>query len=76
MASTIQPPGPRKESFLLKLDISKATSQLGWWPRLTFAEAIGWTVKWYRERARSADRTAPADLCREQIGAYLRRMGV
>jgi CDP-glucose 4,6-dehydratase len=36
------------EAPLLKLDISKARSRLGWSPRLRLEEAIPWIVEWYR----------------------------
>jgi CDP-glucose 4,6-dehydratase len=62
-----QPGGPRKESFMLKLDITKATSLLGWWPKLTFDEAIAWTVKGYREQ------TSAGDTCLAQIREYQKR---
>lgn len=38
-----------KEAILLRVDATKARSQLGWRPRLSLAEALDWTVKWQRE---------------------------
>jgi CDP-glucose 4,6-dehydratase len=38
------------EARFLKLDISKARNQLGWYPRLRLQEALEWTVVWARER--------------------------
>lgn len=39
--------GPH-EANLLRLDASKARSQLGWQPRLSVADALGWTVEWHK----------------------------
>lgn len=36
------------EAGLLKLDIAKARSVLGWHPSLMLDEALGWTVDWHR----------------------------
>jgi CDP-glucose 4,6-dehydratase len=38
---------PHEEPYL-KLDSSKARQTLGWRPRLNVAEAVEWTVDWYR----------------------------
>ena len=37
------------EATLLHLDISKAVNKLEWSPKLNSAEAIEWTMKWYKE---------------------------
>ncbi|MDZ7751185.1 MAG: CDP-glucose 4,6-dehydratase [Gammaproteobacteria bacterium] len=37
------------EARVLKLDCSRARSLLGWAPRLPLADALGWTVEWYRD---------------------------
>lgn len=37
-----------KESFLLKLDCSKARSKLGWKQKLSLEETLVQTVRWYR----------------------------
>jgi len=37
------------EANLLKLDIAKAKSELGWQPKLTASEAIRWTMEWYKK---------------------------
>ncbi|WP_347258890.1 CDP-glucose 4,6-dehydratase [Methylocaldum sp.] len=39
------------EAHLLKLDSSKARAGLGWQPRLNLAEALAWTVNWYKAHA-------------------------
>jgi CDP-glucose 4,6-dehydratase len=36
------------EANLLRLDISKAASLLGWQPLLNIEETVAWTVDWYR----------------------------
>ena len=37
---------PHEASFL-KLDITKATTKLGWQPKLNLDSALKWTVEWY-----------------------------
>ena len=37
-----------KESMLLRVDATKARVRLGWRPRLDVAEALAWTVEWYK----------------------------
>lgn len=36
------------EAALLKLDISRAMDELNWKPKLSAAEAIEWTIEWYK----------------------------
>ncbi|GAB5540225.1 MAG: CDP-glucose 4,6-dehydratase [Salibacteraceae bacterium] len=42
------------EAGLLKLAIDKAKNELNWQPRFTSAEAVQWTVNWYRDGRNSA----------------------
>ena len=42
------PNAPHEEAYL-KLDSSKARQMLGWRPRLSVAEAVDWTVDWYKK---------------------------
>ena len=37
------------EATLLQLDISLATGELNWQPKLSAAEAINWTLDWYKQ---------------------------
>jgi CDP-glucose 4,6-dehydratase len=37
------------EAGLLKLDISKALAELNWRPSMNAAEAVGFTIKWYKK---------------------------
>jgi CDP-glucose 4,6-dehydratase len=39
-------PQPHEANYL-KLDCSKAKTQLGWHPRLTLASALEWSAEWY-----------------------------
>jgi CDP-glucose 4,6-dehydratase len=55
------------EARYLKLDSSKARSQLGWKPRLALRDALAWTVQWYKDQAARADARA---LCSRQIEQY------
>lgn len=43
------------EAAHLRLDSSKARTQLRWRPRLTIESALEWTVAWYRARGQGAD---------------------
>jgi CDP-glucose 4,6-dehydratase len=40
--------GQLHEAHLLKLNITRAISELDWHPRLTGKEAIEWTIDWYK----------------------------
>lgn len=55
------------EAHYLKLDCSRARQVLGWRPRLALADALRWTVEWYRAHRSGADMHA---FCLEQIARY------
>jgi CDP-glucose 4,6-dehydratase len=55
------------EAGLLKLDTSKARSQLGWRPALPLGEALGWIVDWHKRLNAGEDARA---LTLEQIERY------
>jgi CDP-glucose 4,6-dehydratase len=42
------------ESRFLRLDASKARSDLGWHPRLNIQNALEWTLNWYRRSQQSS----------------------
>jgi len=44
--------GPH-EANLLRLDIAKAASVLGWQPKLAIEDTVAWTVDWYRHHQAS-----------------------
>jgi CDP-glucose 4,6-dehydratase len=44
-------PGQLHEATLLKLDISLAKKELEWTPKLNAAQAIEWTINWYKQPA-------------------------
>jgi CDP-glucose 4,6-dehydratase len=52
-SSTNQP----HEAGLLKLDIQKAKTMLNWSPKLNAAQAIEWTIDWYKQQNNIADFT-------------------
>ncbi len=55
------------EARFLKLDCSKARSELGWQPRIRLDTALAWTVEWYKQwRAGKDMRT----LSLNQISTY------
>lgn len=58
------------EAGILKLDISKAESRLGWHPVYDTARAIFQTVRWYRESQSLSAGGAVRDLCLAQIAEY------
>lgn len=39
----------KHEANLLLLDITKASQQLDWYPRLSFQQTLQWTCDWYKE---------------------------
>lgn len=55
------------EAHTLKLDSSKAKSQLGWYPRWDLKTALGMTLAWYQGWKRGADMTA---ITMQQIQTY------
>jgi len=61
-------PGVLHEANLLKLDINKAKSLLGWSPLWTIEKAVTETVSWYKQY-RSGDMY---DLCCYQINDYMK----
>ncbi len=59
--------GQPHEAAVLKLDCTKAKTQLGWKPRLDLAHALRWTVAWYAAQRAGADMRAYS---LEQIADY------
>ena len=55
------------EAHTLKLDASKARSQLGWRSKLQTGTALEWTIGWYQAWRRGGDMGQET---RNQIGAY------
>ena len=56
-----------REARSLLLDAGKARARLGWRPRLMLAEALTWTVEWYRRQHEGSD---ALDLSLDQIARY------
>jgi CDP-glucose 4,6-dehydratase len=54
------------EAKLLQLDIKNAIEKLNWKPKLNSADAIAWTMKWYKE----ATPQNAAQLTLQQINQY------
>ena len=61
----------KHEAHSLLLDSTKAERMLGWHPLLPLAEALEWTVKWYRSFADHPD--SVVNVTSEQIHEYMRR---
>lgn len=55
------------EAVLLRLDCSKARTQLGWRPRFRLHDALDKVIEWHREAARGADARA---ISLDQIDDY------
>lgn len=66
-------PSPLHEARLLRLDISKATSELNWQPRLSIEETIGLTADWYRAYYEFPDKAY--EVTKDQLGRYRERAG-
>jgi CDP-glucose 4,6-dehydratase len=60
----IHPP----EALELRLDVSKAATELGWRGRLAIDEALRWVADWYREQHGGKDART---LCLDQIARHL-----
>jgi CDP-glucose 4,6-dehydratase len=60
-------PGAVHEAHLLKLDIAKAKTLLGWTPVWNIEKAVSATAEWYREYRNSRVH----DLCMRQIMDYM-----
>ena len=43
------------EAHYLKLDSSKARTELGWRPLLNLEIALDWTIRWYRQFQNGSD---------------------
>lgn len=67
---TVDPGEQLHEAKTLGLTIDKAKAELGWQPRLSTDEAIGWTGDWYKAYSEGAD---PVALTRRQIHDYMAR---
>lgn len=59
-------PAPH-EAHYLKLDCSLARGRLGWRPRLNLAQALDWTIEWYRACLHEEDMR---DVTETQIRRY------
>lgn len=66
----IDPAPALREASLLALDAGKAERELQWHSRLTFEEAMSWTVDWAKRSVAGED---PRRLCAEQIAAFGRK---
>lgn len=56
-----------KEAHFLKLDVSKAKTELGWQPVVPLATALDWIIEWYRADQAAMDLRA---VTQEQIRRY------
>ncbi len=72
-ASDVEPRGRTHEAAFLTLDITKASTLLGWRPIYSLDEAVAETVQWYRRRHSESDRFDARAACCEQIARYRQR---
>jgi CDP-glucose 4,6-dehydratase len=59
------------ETHLLRLDISKAMTELGWQPTLTYTQSINDTAMWYKEYYEQGDIQA---LTNRQINSFFKQV--
>jgi len=71
-----RPDGPQPhEAKLLKLDCSKARSELGWRPAMDLAQALDLVIDWHRDVAKGRDaRTVSIEQLRAYRTAHTARM--
>tara|TARA_B100000925_G_scaffold291367_1_gene279170 strand:+ start:1515 stop:2567 length:1053 start_codon:yes stop_codon:yes gene_type:complete len=60
-------PSNLKESNVLKLDVTKALTELDWEPRLTTDKCLEWVANWYKDFQTGSD---PYLLCKNQIKSF------
>ena len=60
------------EAELLALDAGKARRELGWHDRLTYTDAVAWTIDWHQRVISGAD---PRDVTVDQVREYRLRDG-
>lgn len=65
-------PNALHEASILMLDITKAKTRLGWYPRLDAKQTISLTADWYK---RYKNETV-YNLCREEIKWFLRKSNI
>jgi CDP-glucose 4,6-dehydratase len=58
------------EAGLLKLDSARAHRELGWLPRLAFADTMRWTADWYAAWMRGFPENGPRELTLTQLREY------
>ena len=63
------PDAPHEATFL-RLNCAKSSQHLGWRPRLHLAQAVAWTVDWYRAFYEGSS-TSPREITERQIRAYM-----
>lgn len=63
----------KKEASYLRLNCDKVAARLQWLPRLSFAETVAWTSKWYWTNWKQP--TAVKELTLSQIREYSSRLG-
>ena len=56
------------EAKMLSLDAARARGRLSWWPRLSLAQCLQWTVEWYRA---VADGASALVMTEAQIDRYV-----
>jgi CDP-glucose 4,6-dehydratase len=67
----IQPdPNAPHETTQLRLNCAKSSQYLGWRPRLRLAQALEWTVDWYRAFYEGSS-LSPRAMTERQIHAYM-----
>ncbi|HMO77678.1 MAG TPA: CDP-glucose 4,6-dehydratase [Candidatus Paceibacterota bacterium] len=70
--SVIIDPNPNAhETNLLRLDISKVSTQLGWSPTLNYKETIDYTASWYKEYYENRDVSV---ITKEQINTFFKNI--
>lgn len=68
---SLKPDAEKHETEILRLDATKARTNLGWKPMLSIDECINWTFEWYKSYYEGSDTVG---LTNQHINSFMRRI--
>lgn len=69
-AVLVKPDGSKHETNILKLDVTKAKTILGWHPTLNFEQNLGYTFSWYKNYYEKTENVV--DFTNKQINQFFK----